>query len=184
MTADKVNGWTKLYYHVRDDAIWKTEEPFNMRDAYIDLLLHASYKDSIMIGKKTKQVIDVPEHAVATAIGTLAARWKWSENKVRRYLNTLTELQLVRVNGTRDGTVITLINIDKSDEERRADGGANESLDERADGSLDGSLLGREDRSLDGRHYKKYKNNKDSKNTKDKKKASPGFLDLWGGKPE
>ena len=108
MANDK--GWIKLYYHLRDDAIWNSNEPFDDRSAYIDLLLTVNFKASTVIGNKSKKVIEIPENACLRSMQYFAQRWRWSANKVRRYFSRLKRLGLVHIDGCVDGTVETLMN--------------------------------------------------------------------------
>ena len=100
-------GWIKLYRQIQESAIWLDDEPFNRRDAWIDLLLMANHEDRTIIIKGKPIVIHEGQHW--TSLGKLSDRWKWSRNKVKRYFALLEELDMAHISGTPNGTLITLV---------------------------------------------------------------------------
>jgi hypothetical protein len=79
-------GWIKLHRIIMDHADWLAE-PFTRAQAWVDLLLLANHK----IGHIRKRgiLIEVQRGQVGYSEETLAARWKWSRNKTRRFLSCL-----------------------------------------------------------------------------------------------
>lgn len=88
-------GWIKLFRKLIDNRMY-FEEPFDKTHAWIDLLLNA----------------DKDGHLRVT-IKELATRWKWSPNKVRRYIENLVSDDMVQIDGTvvgtKGGTILTLV---------------------------------------------------------------------------
>lgn len=124
-------GYIKLHRQITDHWLW-TGEPFDRAHAWIDLLLMANWKTSKrVIGG---QVIEQQRGEVITSVGTLAKRWRWSENKVRRFLKALAAEGMAQADGRAYGTRITIENYAFFQDEQRADGRANERADGRADG--------------------------------------------------
>lgn len=91
-------GWIKLHRQIADNELWN-DKPFAKGQAWIDLLLMANHEDNGQY----------KAGCVYTSYEILAKRWGWSRNKVRRFLGTLTNLQMTTVNGTPNGTVLTLV---------------------------------------------------------------------------
>ena len=80
------NGWIKLHRIIMDHPDWLSE-PFTKAQAWVDLLLLANHK----VGHIWKRgiLIEVQRGQVGYSEETLAARWKWSREKVRRFLGVL-----------------------------------------------------------------------------------------------
>ena len=38
-------GWVKIHRQIQDNAIWMSDEPFDSRSAWIDLILMANHED-------------------------------------------------------------------------------------------------------------------------------------------
>lgn len=104
----KNGGWIKLYRQIQQNPIWQSSEPFSRRDAWVDLLLLANHEERVIIVNGKKKVIGEGQHWTSYRI--LADRWHWSHGKVKRYFELLKELNMVQVNGTPNGTLLTVIN--------------------------------------------------------------------------
>lgn len=129
-------GWIKLSRKLLDSAIWNANEPFTIRDAWIDLLLSVNYEDREMFTKHGK-IIKIPRGSMFTSIKHLADRWHWSPNKVRRYIGKLTGEHMAHIVGTADGTLLTIEKYRDFQDGWRTDGTA----DGRTDGTADGTRL-------------------------------------------
>lgn len=99
--------------------IW-TDEPFNKGAAWVDLIGRANWKkrESFYGGR----CVIIKRGQLITSIGALAARWKWSEKRVRSFLSALSEAGMVRTEGTPRGTLITVENYAKYQDQGRAKG--------------------------------------------------------------
>ena len=126
-------GWIVLSRSLLESSIWTKNEPHNYRSAWIDLLLMVNHEDGEIITRQGK-VVKIPRGATFTSIHNLAIRWHWSDSKVRRYLDTLTDAQMIKRTGEQTGTLISLINYDNFQGARRADDRA---VDRSGDRSLD-----------------------------------------------
>lgn len=116
---DNGKGYIMIYRKLLDNDIWRSEEPFDKRSAWIDLLLltqHTDYHGTARGSYKTSQT-------------WLANRWKWSRNKVSRFLGQLMEQGCVAINsstnGATRGTTITIVNYGKFQGERATDEATN-----------------------------------------------------------
>ena len=81
-------------------------EPFTRMQAWIDLLLVANYRDSVIYVRGNK--VDVKRGQIAKSQDFFATRWKWSRGKVIRFLDELQKCgQIVQ----QKSNVITLISV-------------------------------------------------------------------------
>ena len=114
------SNWIKLYRQIFDSQIWNVKEPFDIRSAWIDLILLANHKDGKVI--ISGELIKVPRGAHFTSVQNLGARWKWSIKRVRGYLKLLEKAEMVTVEGTHRGTLITIVNYDDYQGRGQAEG--------------------------------------------------------------
>ena len=136
MAKSKKNsaGWVVLSRSLLNSNIWKMDEPHNYKSAWIDLILMVNHEDGEIITRKG-EVVKVPRGSTFTSIRKLAERWGWSAGKVLRYLETLTEAQMITQTGTRSGTLLSLVNYSNFQGRRNTDG--------YTDGNTDGNTGGR-----------------------------------------
>ena len=144
-------GWIKLNRSILDSKIWDSNEPFDMRSAWIDLILMANYEDKTLITRH-KTVIQVKRGSLFTSVQHLADRWKWSPGRVKRFIKLLKTLEMVTADGLADGTLVTLVNYSKYQDWRRADGLADGLSDGPADGPADGPRLKKEKEYKEGKN--------------------------------
>jgi DNA replication protein DnaD len=108
MTKKKNRGWIRIYRQIEDSEIWDNEEPFDVRSAWIDLILMANHEDRTILINGHPQLIDVGQKW--TSVRTLAARWHWSKDRVMRYTKMLEKLGMITMNKTPTGTLLTIVN--------------------------------------------------------------------------
>jgi len=158
-------GFIKLYRSIRDCPLWTSDEPFDRRSAYIDLLLMANHaKKELILWDGTKEVINRGQ--LFTSIAKLGEHWGWSKNKVKRYLNLLESTGKCHAVGHARGTLLTLTEYDFEPLGGSADGPADE--------PSDGSSLEPSDGSSDGPRTRMYKKN-DKKNEKKNEEEANHF---------
>ena len=83
----QMEGWISLYRQIVDNWIWKSNEPFDKRSAWIDLLLMVNHKTEKI--EFNGRIIEIERGQRITSIEKLATRWKWSRHKVSNFLNQL-----------------------------------------------------------------------------------------------
>lgn len=135
MAKNKKNsaGWVVLSRSLLNSNIWTTEEPHNSKSAWIDLILMVNHEAGQIITRKG-EVVKVPRGSTFTSIRKLAERWHWSTGKVIRYLETLTEAQMITQTSTTSGTLLSLVNYNEFQSPRNT----NRNTDKDADGNTDG----------------------------------------------
>lgn len=82
-----LKGWISIYRKLRDSWIWKLNEPFDKRSAWIDLLLRANHKKAQI--EIAGSILEVDAGELVTSMDQLAQEWKWSRHKVSNFLNRL-----------------------------------------------------------------------------------------------
>lgn len=100
-------GWIKLDRNLLDHPLWK-EKPFTKGQAWIDILFYVHWKNNTdRVGGKKKR--SKPGQRWTT-LSTLAERWGWSKESVRRFLRKLECDASVSLYVTADGTRLTVEN--------------------------------------------------------------------------
>lgn len=157
------SNWIKLYRQIFDSQIWNVKEPFDIRSAWIDLILMANHKEgNVFI---SGELITVPRGAHFTSIQNLGARWKWSIKRVRAYLKVLEKAEMVTVNGTHRGTLITIVKYDDYQGRGQAEGITEGTPEGTSEGISEGTSEGTQTR------------NKEIKNDKEGEEAFSSSFD-------
>lgn len=101
-------GWISLYRRIQDCIIWCSDEPFDRRSAWIDLLLSANHRDKELIfdGK----TITVTKGQLVTSVRNLASQWHWGKDKTLNYLRLLEKLGMITRTSDSRRTLITIEN--------------------------------------------------------------------------
>lgn len=101
-------GYIKLNRSITKNMLWDSDEPFDKRSAWIDLLLMANWKDTkkLVNGK----IVLFKQGTVYKSMLDLASRWKWHRTTVSRYLKLLESDNMIVVDATTHGTTITIVN--------------------------------------------------------------------------
>lgn len=147
--------YIKLYRKVMENAIF-LELPYDRWHAFEFLLLKARRFPTVTILKGKPINLEVGQLIYGEE--KLAVKWGWSRGKVKRYLDMLENLGMIKKNGTPYGTLITIENYAKYQGDYSQD---DTSLDTSDSTSLDTS-----DDTTDGTHKKNVKKDKNVKNVK------------------
>lgn len=97
------NGWIKIYRKIRCNWIWQNPEYLK---AWIDLLLMVNHEEKQIYFNG--HVITIGKGQKLTSLAKLADRWKWTRNRVDRFLRLLDEAEMVTANRTPNGTLLTV----------------------------------------------------------------------------
>lgn len=106
--ANKKLGFIFLYRSLQEHWLWKTGEPFDVRSAWIDLLMSVNHKEGKINIKGRIQIIKPGQKW--TSYRTLANHWNWSKDRVKRYLKMLKSDGMIQTDETRYGTLLTIVN--------------------------------------------------------------------------
>ena len=125
------NGWVKLHRKIQSGWLWESDEPFDRRSAWIDLILMVNHEDRRVLINGNPVIIGAGQRWIS--VRTLAQRWGWSKGKVTRFLNLLERDAMVTLQKTEHGTLLTLINYEFFQTGRDANRDANEDTHKDAD---------------------------------------------------
>lgn len=107
--GDKSKGWILLYRSIRDSWIWE-KKPFDPARAWIDLILDANHDDGKVFTGSS--LVKIKRGQDWVSVRSLAERWGWSKDRVRKFLKTLESDSMIRINTTPFGTLLTIVNYD------------------------------------------------------------------------
>ncbi len=111
--------WISLNRDIQSHWIWK-KETFSKGQAWIDLLLSASFKDNkFLLGN---QLIVIKRGSFVTSILKLSERWEWSRHKVSSFLNQLESDAMLTHKRDTKKTIITICNYDRYQTNKKAKG--------------------------------------------------------------
>ena len=101
-------GYISLHRKIQDCFLWYSDEPFDRRSAWIDLLLLVNHEEKEIMFDGNK--ITVLKGQKITSIRFLADRWHWSTTKVRKYLELLKSENMIKIESDNKKTLLTVVN--------------------------------------------------------------------------
>ena len=102
------DGWIRLYRKLQECWVWEDKEPFDKRSAWIDLLLTSNHADAKLLFNG--ELITVQRGQILTSVRKLSVKWKWSVNKVYRFLKLLESDKMLQKESNKDRTLLTIVN--------------------------------------------------------------------------
>lgn len=103
-----MTGWVKLHRGIEENDLWLLET-FTKGQAWVDLFLNANHKDGIM--NVRGNIVPIKRGQIGWSELTMAKRWTWSKNRVRRFLKLLeTKQQIKQEKLYKITTIITILN--------------------------------------------------------------------------
>jgi len=100
-------GWIKLHRKIQDCDIWLDDEPFDLRSAWVDLLLLANHRDKDIVLDYKPFVIKRGQFL--TSVRKLSVRWGWSKDKTLKYLRLLESLGMIERDSNNQRTLLTIV---------------------------------------------------------------------------
>ena len=100
-------GWIALQRTITNHWIWDSE-PYSKGQACVDLLLHANHTDAKITIKGS--LINLERGQQARSQVTLSEQWKWSRDKVKRFLKLLETDGMIRQQTSQLTSIITICN--------------------------------------------------------------------------
>lgn len=104
-------NWVKINRSIFDNFLWKKNTPFDVRSAWIDLILLANHEDGQFMTSRG-ELIKIPRGSHFTSTRSLAERWHWNRDTVSRYIRTLVDAEMLTQTATHSGTLLSLVNYD------------------------------------------------------------------------
>jgi len=119
-------GFFAVWRRIKDWRYWPANlsRPFTEFEAWMDILADANYKS-----KYAGDVL-IKRGQVLTSMRKLAMKWRWSEGKVRRWINSLIKGGEIDAQTTNKWTMITICNYDNWQNWRRTDKYAGDSTED------------------------------------------------------
>lgn len=101
-------GWISIHRKIQQSDIWLDKEPFDKRSAWIDLIMMANHEDRQVLfdGK----FIEVKRGEKITSLRMLSERWRWSRNKVKRFLKLLEIGSMIELKIDHQKTTYKIVN--------------------------------------------------------------------------
>ena len=108
-----MEGWIKLYRKIQEcDFLWNSsDEPFDKRSAWIDLLLLANHRDKRIVFRGNAITVRIGQRI--TSLRVLSDRWHWGINRTSKFLDMLEEEQMIERESDNHKTLITIVNYEK-----------------------------------------------------------------------
>ena len=104
------NGYVMLHRSIVESDLWFSE-PFTKAQAWVDLFMSANWKDGAI--NIRGNIVKVKRGQIGWSEHTMAKRWKWSRNKVRRFLSYLEKEGNVILQKDSLTTITTICNYDR-----------------------------------------------------------------------
>ncbi len=105
--GDKLEGWISLHRKIQKHWLWK-DKPFSKGQAWIDILMMVNHEDGKAYFRDL--VYEVKRGERITSELQLAERWRWSRNKVRKFLDDLKKEQMLEVKKDKRKTFLKVVN--------------------------------------------------------------------------
>ena len=112
-------GWVSIHRSIIENFVWR-DKPFNMGAAWIDLIMMANHEEKKM--PHDGQLMIVKRGQTFTSVRSLSERWGWSRMKVSRFLVLLEQDEMLILERSKSGTLLTLVNYDNYQDCRDTNG--------------------------------------------------------------
>lgn len=103
-------GFVLIHRNIEDFWVWDTEEPFDRRSAFVDLIMMMNHTDREILFDR--ELFTVKRGEKVTSLRDLSNRWKWSTKKVSTFLGLLEKSGTIELNKNSRCTIIKLRNYD------------------------------------------------------------------------
>jgi len=110
-------GWIKIYRSLTDHWIW--EKPLSKFEAWVDMILEANYKEEKVL--IDGEIIICKRGEKLYSIKTWAKRWGWTVQKVRTFLKLLERNEMIKKEGLRKTTRVTISNYNTYQDKQQTD---------------------------------------------------------------
>ncbi|MBT4456059.1 hypothetical protein HOC54_02860 [Candidatus Peregrinibacteria bacterium] len=113
-------GYVKIWRKFQENELWRENREFSKAEAWIDLLMEAQHQEdrrSVVLGNS---VLIQNQGETLKSLDTWAKRWSWTKSKVRRFLDLLQRLNMIRHTSETKTTRITILNYKNYNEKRNA----------------------------------------------------------------
>lgn len=99
-------GWVVIYRSIMDNPLWE-DKPFSRGQAWIDMILLASHKDTEFYFDG--DMVSIEKGQIITSKRKLGDRWGWSNSKVNKFLNELEKVGMLSQKSDTKKTTIKIV---------------------------------------------------------------------------
>lgn len=99
-------GWVAIYRSIMDNPLWE-DKPFSRGQAWIDMILLASHKDTEFYFDG--DMVSIEKGQIITSKRKLGDRWGWSNSKVNKFLNELEKVGMLSQKSDTKKTTIKIV---------------------------------------------------------------------------
>ena len=80
MASKDKHGWVKISRDILNNILWLSEEPFDVRSAWIDLILMVNHEDAEFLTRRG-EIVKIPRGSTLTSIRKLSLRYSSSPQR-------------------------------------------------------------------------------------------------------
>lgn len=113
-------GWIALHRKIQENFLWNESRKFSKAEAWIDILMEAQHSEKPQEVAFGMTVLTCNYGESLKSIATWAKRWKWSRNKVYRFLEMLEKCGMIVTKNERVTTRLTVCNYSRYDPKQNA----------------------------------------------------------------
>lgn len=114
-----MEGWIKLHRKFLDHWLCDEYRPLTKREAWENILFWANYKDDKMLIKG--QVIECKRGQICYSLDTWSKKFNWSVSQVRQFFKLLQNDKMIKVEGLKYTTRLTVCNFDNYQDKQQTD---------------------------------------------------------------
>jgi len=114
-----MSGWIKIHRSITNHWLYSEKRVYSKLEAWYDMLISVNYADSKTLIKG--KLYEVKRGQSIMSLDSWAKRWNWDKSKVRRFLNTLQNDNMIELKSDTITTQLTICNYESYQGERNAD---------------------------------------------------------------
>ncbi|MEY2868251.1 MAG: hypothetical protein RIR01_675 [Bacteroidota bacterium] len=114
-----MSGWIKIHRSITNHWLYSEKRVYSKLEAWYDMLIAVNYSDSKTLIKG--KLYEVKRGQSIMSLDSWAKRWNWDKSKVRRFLNTLQNDNMIELKSDTITTRLTICNYESYQGERNAD---------------------------------------------------------------
>lgn len=114
-----MEGWIKLHRQFLDHWLCDEFRPLTKREAWENMVFYANYSDNKVMIKG--QVIECKRGQICYSLETYAKKFNWSIGQVRQFFQLLKNDGMIKVEGLKYTTRLTICNYDNYQDKQQTD---------------------------------------------------------------
>jgi hypothetical protein len=114
-----MSGWIKIHRSITNHWLYSEKRVYSKLEAWYDMLIAVNYSDSKTLIKG--KLYEVKRGQSIMSLDSWAKRWSWDKSKVRRFLNTLQNDNMIELKSDTITTQLTICNYESYQGERNTD---------------------------------------------------------------